>query len=60
MGGAFHPHLLFVVGCVRQQGGHVEHELVVLESCVQGVGPSGVGCGKRKWYNCRRHQSRAR
>lgn len=50
-GRAFHPHLLFVVGRVRQQGRHVEHELVVLESCVQGLGSSGVGCGKSKLYN---------
>lgn len=47
-GPAFHPHLLFVVGRVRQQRRHVEHELVVLESCVQGVGSSGVGCGEKK------------
>lgn len=51
VGWAFHSHLLFVVGRVRQQGRHVEHELVVLEGCVQGVCSSGVGCGKRKWFN---------
>lgn len=43
-GRARHPHLLFVVGRVRQQGRHVEHELVVLESRVQGVGSGGVSC----------------
>lgn len=50
-GRAVHPHLLFVVWRVRQQGRHVEHELVVLESGVQGVGSGGVGCGKSKLYN---------
>lgn len=40
------PHLLFVVGCVRQQSRHMEHELVVLVSRVQGVSSSGIRCRK--------------
>lgn len=35
--------LLPVVGSIREQGGDVEHDLVVLVRCVEGVGPRGVG-----------------
>ena len=34
--------LLPVVGGVREQGGDVEHDLVVLVRCVEGVGSRGV------------------
>lgn len=34
--------LLSVVGCVREHGGHVKHQLVVLVGGVEGVRPRGV------------------
>lgn len=34
--------LLFVVGCVREHGGHVKHQLVVLVGGVERVCASGV------------------
>lgn len=38
--------LLPVVGSVREQGGDVEHDLVVLVRRVEGVGPRGVRWGR--------------
>lgn len=35
-------HLLWVVGHVRQHGGHVEHDLIALVGGIQGVGASGI------------------
>lgn len=35
-------YLLFIVGCVGQHGGHVEHDLIILVSGVQGVGAGRV------------------
>lgn len=35
-------YLLWVVGHVRQHGGHVEHDLVALVAGVQGVGARRV------------------
>lgn len=43
---ALYPHLLFVVGCVRQQGRHMKHDLIVLVCCVQGVSACGIRCRK--------------
>lgn len=41
-----HVYLLFVVGCVRQQSRHMEHDLIVLVSCEQGVSACGIRCRK--------------
>ena len=38
--------LLPVVGGVREQGGDVEHDLVVLVCRVEGVGARRVGCNR--------------
>lgn len=35
-------YLLLVVGCVGQHGGHMEHDLIILVSRMQGVGSSGI------------------
>lgn len=35
----FDFYLLCVVGCVRQHGGHMKHNLIVLVACVEGVCP---------------------
>lgn len=35
-------HLLWVVGHVRQHGGHVEHDLIALVGGVQGVCSRGI------------------
>lgn len=35
-------HLLWVVGHVRQHGGHVEHDLIALVGGVEGVGACGI------------------
>lgn len=40
MGSPF--YLLFVVGCVRQQGRYVEHDLIVLVCRVQGLSARGI------------------
>lgn len=34
--------LLPVVGGIREKSGDMEHDLIVLERCVQGVGSRGV------------------
>lgn len=36
-------YLLLVVGRVRQHGGHMEHDLVILVGGEQGVSAGGVG-----------------
>lgn len=41
-----HLYLLFVVGRVRQQSRHMEHDLIVLESRIQGVSTRGIRCRK--------------
>lgn len=51
-GQASHPYLLFVVGCVRQQSRHMEHELIVLEGRVQGVSACGIRCRKNSEAHC--------
>lgn len=38
--------LLPVVGGVREQGGDMEHDLVVLVCRVEGVGARGVSCNR--------------
>lgn len=40
--------LLSVVGCVREHGGHVKHQLVVLVGGVQRVCASGVRWNKKQ------------
>lgn len=44
---ALRLYLLFVVGRVRQKSRHMEHDLIVLVSCVQGVSARGIRCGGR-------------
>lgn len=44
----FPLYLLLVVGRVREEGGHMEHDLVVLVRRVQGVGARGVRCRRKK------------
>ena len=51
-GWASHPYLLFVVGCVRQQSRHMEHELIVLEGRVQGVSARGIRWRKNSKAHC--------
>lgn len=47
-GGRNSADLLPVVGGVREHGGHVEHQLVVLIGGVQRVHSRGVGCNTRQ------------
>lgn len=49
---ALHLYLLFVVGCVRQQSRHMEHDLIVLVSCEQGVSARGIRCKKNSETHC--------
>lgn len=51
-----HTDLLPVVGGVREQGGDMEHDLIVLERGVEGVGSRGVGCNRN---TRQRHVSQA-
>lgn len=41
-------YLLLVVGRVREEGRHMEHDLVILVRCVQGVCARGVRCRRKK------------
>lgn len=41
-------YLLCVIGCVWEHGGNMEHDLIILITCVQRVCPSGIRCEIRK------------
>lgn len=41
-------YLLFVVRCIRQHGGNMEHNFIVLIRCIQRMSSSGVSCHKGK------------
>ena len=41
-----YSYLLFIVGSVRQHGGNMEHNLVIMERCIQRLGTRGISCKK--------------